>query len=134
MLSRLVKAAIIAGVLAVVIDSLPDIKRYLEIRDMLGPRGGEEVRGVEVVIGFAVGYWVGTRQGRQGLQNALESAQAIWAHPETRRMLSEGITAVETVAGPAMERIGTRSRSRRAALISSVVDELIERRQARHAA
>ena len=36
MLSRLVKAAIIAGVLALVIDSLPDIKRYLEIRDMLG--------------------------------------------------------------------------------------------------
>jgi len=39
MLSRLVMAAIIAGVLALDIDSLPDIKRYLEIRDMLGPRG-----------------------------------------------------------------------------------------------
>ena len=38
MLSRLVKAAIIAGVLVLIIDSLPDIKRYLEIRDMLGPR------------------------------------------------------------------------------------------------
>jgi len=38
MLSRLVKAAVIAGILALVIDSLPDIKRYLEIRDMLGPR------------------------------------------------------------------------------------------------
>ena len=88
--------------------------------------------GVEVVIGFVVGYWVGTRQGRRGLQNALESAQAIWAHPETRRMLAEGISAVETVAGPAMER--TRSRSRRAALISSVVDEILDRRQARHAA
>ena len=37
MLSRLVKAAIIAGILALVIDSLPDIKRYLEIRDMLDP-------------------------------------------------------------------------------------------------
>jgi len=34
MLSRLVKAAIIAAVLAVVIDSLPDIKRYLELREM----------------------------------------------------------------------------------------------------
>ena len=41
MLSRLVKAAIIAAVLAVVIDSLSDIKRYLEIRDMLGPRAPE---------------------------------------------------------------------------------------------
>jgi hypothetical protein len=38
MLSRLVKAAIIAGILALVIDSLADIKRYLEIRDMLGLR------------------------------------------------------------------------------------------------
>lgn len=34
MLSRLIKAAVIAAVLALVIDSLPDIKRYLEIRDM----------------------------------------------------------------------------------------------------
>jgi hypothetical protein len=37
MLSKLVLAAVIVGVLALVIDSLPDIKRYLEIRDMLGP-------------------------------------------------------------------------------------------------
>ena len=89
---------------------------------------------MEALIGFAVGYWVGTRQGRHGLQRGLESAQAIWASPETKRLLSEGLSAFETVAGPAMERMGTRSRSRRAALISSVVDELIERRQARRAA
>ena len=35
MVSRLVKAAVVAAVLALVIESLPDIKRYLEIRDML---------------------------------------------------------------------------------------------------
>ena len=34
MLSRLVTAVIIAAVLVVIIDSLPDIKRYFEIRDM----------------------------------------------------------------------------------------------------
>ena len=34
MLSRLIKAAIIAAALALVVDSLPDIKRYLEIREM----------------------------------------------------------------------------------------------------
>ena len=89
---------------------------------------------MEVVIGFAVGYWVGTRQGRQGLQHALESAQAIWASPETRRLLSEGLSAVETVAVPAMDRAGARSRSRRAALIGAGVEGLSERRQARHAA
>ena len=81
--------------------------------------------GVEVVIGFAVGYWIGTRQGRQGLQHALESAQAIWASPETKRLLAEGLTAFETAAAPAMDRLGKGSGSRRAALISTVVDELI---------
>ena len=88
---------------------------------------------MEVVIGFVVGYLVGTRQGRQGMQHALESAQAIWASPETKRLLSEGLASFETVAGPAMDRIGGKS-SRRSALISSMVDELIERRQARRAA
>jgi hydrogenase maturation protease len=34
MLGRLIKAALIAAVLALVIDSLPDIKRYLELREM----------------------------------------------------------------------------------------------------
>ncbi len=38
MLSRLVAAALIAAVLVMVIESLPDIKRYLEIREMLTPR------------------------------------------------------------------------------------------------
>jgi hypothetical protein len=91
--------------------------------------------GVEVVIGFAIGYWIGTRQGRQGLQHALESAQAIWESPETKRLLGEGLSALESVAGPAMEQLGKGSRSRRAALISSVIDELIERRaRVRHAA
>jgi len=35
MVSRLVQAAVVAAVLALIIESLPDIKRYLEIRDML---------------------------------------------------------------------------------------------------
>jgi hypothetical protein len=37
MLSTLVKLVIVAAVVAVVIDSLPDIKRYREMRDMLAP-------------------------------------------------------------------------------------------------
>ena len=88
---------------------------------------------MEAVIGFAVGYWVGTRQGRQGLQKALDSAQAIWAHPETRRLVGEGLTAFEAAAAPAMDRLGAKSNSRRATLISTVVDELIERRARRAA-
>jgi len=34
MVIRLVKAAVIAAVLAAIITSLPDVKRYLEIREM----------------------------------------------------------------------------------------------------
>jgi hypothetical protein len=89
---------------------------------------------VEVVLGFAVGYYIGTRQGRKGLVDAIESAQAIMASPETRRILSEAISTVENVAGPVMERVGRKSSGvSRAALIGSVVDELIERRSRRAA-
>jgi hypothetical protein len=34
MIGRLIKAALIAIVLAAIIQSLPDIKRYLELREM----------------------------------------------------------------------------------------------------
>jgi len=34
MIGRLIKAVLIAALLALVIDSLPDIKRYLELREM----------------------------------------------------------------------------------------------------
>ena len=89
---------------------------------------------MEVVLGFAVGYYIGTRQGRKGLQDAIESAQAIMASPETRRFLSEAINTFETMVGPAMERVSGGSKGgSRAALIGSVVDELIERRARRAA-
>jgi hypothetical protein len=34
MISKIIKALIVAAVLAVVIQSLPDVKRYLELREM----------------------------------------------------------------------------------------------------
>jgi hypothetical protein len=34
MISKLIKAALLAAVLAVIVQSLPDIKRYLELREM----------------------------------------------------------------------------------------------------
>ncbi|MGH3190833.1 MAG: DUF6893 family small protein [Streptosporangiaceae bacterium] len=47
MLGKLIKAVVIAAVLALVIDSLPDFKRYLELRDMLltQHREGSDWRG-----------------------------------------------------------------------------------------
>jgi len=89
--------------------------------------------GVEVVLGFAVGYWIGTRQGRKGLQEALDSAQAILASPETKRLLGEALTVLESAAGPAMERLGGGSSRSRVALLGSVLDELIQRRARRAA-
>jgi hypothetical protein len=88
------------------------------------------VIGVEVLVGFAFGYWVGIRQGRQGLQERLGDVQAIIAHPETRRLLSEGLSAFEVVAAPVLERMGGRS-GRNVKIIGSVVDELLERRHGR---
>jgi hypothetical protein len=34
MITRLVKAALLAAALAAIVQSIPDIKRYLELRDM----------------------------------------------------------------------------------------------------
>lgn len=34
MIMRLIKAALLAAVIAAIVQSIPDIKRYLEIRDM----------------------------------------------------------------------------------------------------
>jgi hypothetical protein len=90
--------------------------------------------GVEVVFGFAIGYWIGTRQGREGFQRALDSAQAIAASPETRKLVSEGLTAFESVTAPVLDRLGGKSSRGTGAIISSVVDDVLERRQARRAA
>jgi hypothetical protein len=86
---------------------------------------------METAIGFAFGYWVGTRQGRQGMQKALDSARDIWASPETRRLLAEGVAALETAA-PALSTLGKRGGGP-TKILSGVVDELIERRAARAA-
>jgi hypothetical protein len=34
MISNLIKAVVLAAVLALVVQSLPDVKRYLELREM----------------------------------------------------------------------------------------------------
>jgi hypothetical protein len=34
MISRLIKAALLAAILALIVQSLPDVKRYLELREM----------------------------------------------------------------------------------------------------
>jgi hypothetical protein len=34
MISKLIKAAVVAAVLAIIVQSIPDLKRYLELRNM----------------------------------------------------------------------------------------------------
>jgi hypothetical protein len=89
---------------------------------------------VETVLGFAIGYFIGTRQGREGWQKALDSAQAIMASEETRRLLGEGLSALESVAGPALDRMGGKSSRSTSALFGTVMDEVLERRHGRRAA
>jgi hypothetical protein len=85
----------------------------------------------EVVIGFAVGYWAGTRQGRQGMARALDAARDIWESPETRRVLAEGLSALREVA-PVSGILGKGgSEDKSLAVIRDVLDDIVERRHGR---
>jgi hypothetical protein len=46
---------------------------------------------MEALIGFAIGYWVGTKEGREGLQKALQALDAISKSAEVKAMLSQGL-------------------------------------------
>jgi hypothetical protein len=83
---------------------------------------------MEVIVGFAVGYWVGTRQGRQGLDRALDAARDIWESPETRHMVGEALSSLQAVA-PVSGILGKGgSRDKSLAVIRDVLDEVMDRR------
>ena len=85
----------------------------------------------EVVIGFAAGYWIGTRQGRQGMERAPDAARDIWESPETRRVLAEGLSALREAA-PVSGILGKGgSRDKSLAVIRDVLDDIVERRHGR---
>jgi hypothetical protein len=79
---------------------------------------------MEVLIGFAFGYWVGTRQGREGLERAIDSVREIAGHPETRRLLGEGLSA----AAPLANVLSKSGRGSGFAVIRGVIDEVVDRR------
>jgi hypothetical protein len=72
---------------------------------------------VETLIGFAVGYLVGTRQGRDGLAKLRETVLAISRSPEVHQLLRDGVA----VAGGAARQVVTGGGGR---LLSSTVDAL----------
>ena len=88
---------------------------------------------METLIGFAVGYWIGTRHGRKGLEDALETARELWASPAGQRLVNEGASIVQG-RRPVADAVRKDRRGARGTLISSVLDEILERRSARQAA
>lgn len=87
---------------------------------------------MEVFIGFAVGYWVGTRNGRKGLEDALDTARKMWQSPVAQRLVDQGVSVLQA-AKPATDAIQKSRGNTRSALIHGVIDEIIERRSARQA-
>jgi hypothetical protein len=53
---------------------------------------------METVIGFVIGYLVGSREGKAGIARLRESADAIMRSPEVRRLAAEAMTVAEGVA------------------------------------
>lgn len=56
---------------------------------------------METIIGFVIGYMVGSREGKAGLERLRESANAIMRSPEVRRLAAEAITIAEGAASQA---------------------------------
>jgi hypothetical protein len=46
---------------------------------------------MEAIIGFAIGYWAGTRDGREGLTKALEALDAITKSEQFKTIMSQGL-------------------------------------------
>ena len=53
---------------------------------------------VTFVLGLAVGYVVGTRQGRQGYENLKNRASDLWSNPRVRRTVSDAQKVVRDKA------------------------------------
>jgi hypothetical protein len=46
---------------------------------------------MEVLVGFAVGFVVGTKQGRDGVAKVIESANAIRASKEVQKLVESAL-------------------------------------------
>ena len=78
---------------------------------------------METVIGFVVGYLVGAREGKGGLERLKTSVQSIMASPEARRLLGEAMQVAEPVA----RRASSAGLSNIGGIGGTVVRELVSR-------
>lgn len=46
---------------------------------------------MESIIGFAIGYWCGTKSGKEGLENAWKALDAITKSDEFKGLLGQGL-------------------------------------------
>jgi hypothetical protein len=53
---------------------------------------------METIIGFVVGFIVGTREGKDGLDRLRKSWHSIRTSPEAHRLVREATTVAESVA------------------------------------
>lgn len=52
---------------------------------------------METIIGFLVGYVVGSREGKEGLERLRTSWKAITTSPEVRKLAGEALSVAEQV-------------------------------------
>lgn len=71
---------------------------------------------METLIGFAVGYYVGTREGKAGLRKAMESLEAIRDSDEVRQLAGMIAPTLKKIAGGGA-----------GAMVSGVLEELNRR-------
>jgi hypothetical protein len=53
---------------------------------------------METLIGFVVGYLVGAREGKGGLERLKVSVNSILASPEARRLVGEALAVAQPMA------------------------------------
>jgi hypothetical protein len=78
---------------------------------------------METIVGFAVGYLVGTRQGREGLERLRASVQSIKNSPEVRKLAAEAVA----VAGTAVRQASTGGIKGLGGTVGDVTDILVRR-------
>ncbi len=54
---------------------------------------------METIIGFIAGYLTGVSQGRDGMERARKSLDAIRTSPEVRRIVADGVGVAQGVLG-----------------------------------
>ncbi len=54
---------------------------------------------METIIGFIAGYLTGVSQGREGMERARKSLDAIRTSPEVRRMVADGVGLAQGIVG-----------------------------------